>query len=50
MVLRKNKDNENTIKKQIALVKDRTNKIKWVFMNFDKCLVFIEPNYVENKA
>lgn len=42
----KNKDNENTIKKQIALVKDRTNKIKWIFMNFDKCIEFIEPKRV----
>lgn len=42
----KNKDNEKIIKKQIAQIKDRTRKIKWIFVNFDKCIEFIEPESV----
>ena len=42
----KNKKNEKVVKKQIAQIKDRANKIKWVFINFDKCIEFIEPESV----
>ena len=42
----KNKDNEKVVKKQITQVKDRISKIKWIFINFDKCIEFIEPKGV----
>ena len=42
----KNKKNEKVVKKQVAQIKDRANKIKWVFINFDKCIEFIEPESV----
>lgn len=39
----KNDDNEEVINEEKNQIKDRMRKIKWVFINFDKCMEFIEP-------
>lgn len=42
----KNDDNEEVINEEKNQIKDRMRKIKWVFINFDKCMEFIEPKSV----
>lgn len=42
----KNKENEEIINKKTDQIQDRMKKIKWIFINFDKCMEFIEPKGV----
>ena len=42
----KNEANKETINKEKNQIQDRMRKIKWIFINFDKCMEFIEPRGV----